>query len=681
MKKLLCFFLVLAIFIGTVGCSSTVKQDAEVSDKTNEDGDMPSDDGSDNVIIDVCSFDTVDYDLSKIAPSENDIKVYRNGEALSGTNVRLDVGVNVFQISYSVGVNEKSCEVRIARREGYRVVFNTNGGSFVETQYVEDCAIIDGESVVPVRERYVFCGWYNESGERIDLSVTPITRDIILTARWEGPTKAFVKTYDPIEYSTSSAALNVIWKDYDNAFKMRPPEVFCTLKNTATNAIYAVRLTKTSAEFVGSSPMGASISPGEGNWTVKITGLWEDHTFTADPIDGDKYTSAQSGTAVVYTAEHYDVSIDDTAWLMTENGRLYDLAGNLTVLKGVVTLNVGWQNLTKNTSIPALTRLQKEGINSIRVTVMTGGSNGYWEDSDGETTPEKKDEIVKTLKQTINNASSIGMYCIVDWGVSMGNVASGTHAQYMKDMQSVACEFFGRLAEEYKDDPYVIYEICNEPAVPGSDGWGNAVRSFEENVTRTIRQAGSEGLIIAGPNMYARNISEYQSSDDPIEKPFSTEISYNVAYSFHCYPIQFPYDYEYRENERYNYGWRLSDAIKAGLTVVTTEFNPGSADAFPIGVNAGDTWDIGEGDKFLNVMLENDVSYMFFRYMSNWDTANTTSSQEMFIPGYNDDLNNGTWTVDIMNVSGRWFYDNAMNSTGFIKAADFSYRGKASETR
>lgn len=679
MKKIICLLLVSLVCFGAVGCNKS-EEPAETDNKTEiEEG--TEDFAPDKVVMDVCSFDTLQYDLKELITTGSDFKVTSDGQELDGMNVKLKVGVNVFHVTYKIASVERKCEARIARREGYRVVFNTNGGSFVETQYIEDCGTVDAATVMPTRDRYNFMGWYNDKGEKVDLASTYIVQDTTFTARWEGPTSNISKTYDPIEYTTSSAALNIVWKDYDNAFKYRPSEVFCELKNVTANVSYTVKVTKNSAEFVGAAPTSAAISQGEGNWTVKITGLTDEYTLVANAFDGGKYKMTQSGTAVVYTVDRYDLAIDDTAWLMTENGRLYDLAGNLTVLKGVVTPNVGWSTLSKTTTVAALKRLQSEGVNCIRVTVMTGGSNGYWSGTSTPQTEKKKAELLAALKQTIDNAASIGMYCIVDWGVSMGSVASGTHAQYMKEMLPHAVELFSIVAKEYKDNPYVIYEICNEPAVPGSDGWTTHIRGFEEAVIRAIRGAGSQGLVIAGCNMYARNISEHNSNDDPIAYPINTEISHNVAYTFHCYPAQFPYDYEYRNNEKYNFGWRLSDAIKAGLTIVTTEFNPGLATKFPIGDTSGASWDLKESDKFLNVMLENDVSYMYFRYYTSvFDNETTTTAQEMFIPGCQNALESGTWTVDMMNVTGKWFYDNALNSTGFIKAADFSYRGLASKS-
>ena len=79
------------------------------------------------------------------------------------------------------------------------------------------------------------------------------------------------------------------------------------------------------------------------------------------------------------------------------------------------------------------------------------------------------------------------------------------------------------------------------------------------------------------------------------------------------------------------------------------------------------TIDEAEANKFLNVILNYDMSFMLFRYMSG---DGKDSAQYMFQPNHTDSLNNGTWTYDMLQNSGKWFYDNALNSNGWIKNAE-----------
>ncbi len=618
---------------------------------------------SEKVIIRACSYNTCTYNLEELIEGVN-VKLIKNGEFIDSKSVSLDVGVNVFSVNYTVDGVERSCEIRIARRDKHRVILNTNGGSFIETQYVEDGQTLNASSIIPTRDRYTFLGWFDSCGKKILVDSTPITQDCTFTARWDGPDTFVLPDKTTISYKTSSAALNIVWKDYDNAFGLRPTEVFCELKNTSTNICYTVRITKRSAEFINGKPDGAYISQGAGNWTAKITGLTEKYTFTANSLENENYTQLQSGTSLTCTLNHYDSQADDTAWLMTENGRFYDVAGNVIVLKGVVTYNPGWDGFSEYTSTAYLKRLQNEGANCVRITMMLGDK--YYHNL------EKRPELISLIKDAIKRATQLGMYCIVDWGVIMHNENALPETGYLPKMQNDVNEFFSSLAKENTDNPYIIYEVCNEPTINAPNGWEDHIRPFEEAIAYAIRKTGSQSVIIAAPNIHARRLSDESAAkgDDPIDKPFSTEISHNVAYTYHCYAYTTTYDINYGTKDRVLYGWRFCDAVNNGLTIVITEFSPATAAMIAQSTGGLDA-DFDEADKYLNVILENDVNYTLFRGISA-TSSSKTSSQHMFIKGNVDAVNNGAWTYDMLSDSGKWFYDKTLNSNGFIEKATFA---------
>lgn len=66
----------------------------------------------------------------------------------------------------------------------YTVSFDSNGGSFISAQSVENgkCAV---EPEAPTKDGHVFSAWYSENNKFV--FSTPITSDIILTAKWEKP--------------------------------------------------------------------------------------------------------------------------------------------------------------------------------------------------------------------------------------------------------------------------------------------------------------------------------------------------------------------------------------------------------------------------------------------------------------------------------------------------------------
>ena len=670
MKKLISVLLTLSLLL-SLGCMLTAcngdgasNDTTETDSVSGEETTVPNGEGGSlfdpsmnvNEISLACSYDTTTYELSTLLPENGELTVAaEDGTLLDSTKVKLKVGTNVFQVLYTRGYAKKAYCISIARRDTYRVLLNTNGGSYIAPLAVADGTMLDLDKYQPTRgSGYTFAGWYLD-GEQVT-GQQPIVSDRTFVAHWTAPKKyAAADSNDAYIYTTSSAALNIVWKDYDNAFKVRPNEVLCTLKDTASSNTYSVRVTQTSAAFVGSAPAGAVISQGAGNWTVKITGLTGNYSFVQNDMSNENYTALQSGTSVVNTYKGYAPAFDDTAWLTTANGRLYDYAGNVVTLKGVVTHNVGWADFESNVSIASLMRLQKEGVNCIRVTLFVeteGNNHGYHMANGSLQTEARRAELRKTVKIAIDNASSLGMYCIVDWGI----LAS---IKMTPAVNATAKELFVTLATEYKDNPFVIYEICNEPE---ADTWSSTVVPYAEDVIAAIREQ-SDALVILAPDGSSSNLSEYKNpGDDPIDKPINTALAYNVAYTFHCYAATT----RYNGSSGTYYGWKVKDAIDAGLTLVLTEFSPALSTIGTTSLTINEK----EANKFLNVILENDLNVMLFRYMSG---SAKDSAQYMFRPNYSNNLNNGTWTYDMLQSSGKWFYDNALNSTGFIKAADFSY--------
>ena len=626
-------------------------------------------DGSALDVMLACSFDTESYDLAALLGG-SDHKVLKNGKALNSPIVDLDVGVNVFNVTYVENGVNKTREVRIARREGHRVVFNTNGGSFIDTKYVTDFATINESSVTPTRNNYTFNGWYDVYGNKITLSQYPITEDTTLIAHWTGPISATATDKQPIEYTTSSATLNINWKDYADAFNTRPSVVFCTLKNTNTGVSYTVKVTKYSAAFVGSSPAGASISQGAGNWTVKITNLaaTSSYSFVMNDLGDQEYTTVQSGTTVTNTVKRYNPLYDDSSALMTENGRFYDVAGNVVVIKGVVPWNVDETKFEAGTSTLALQRMKEEGCNAIRITVPLGPTTGYQNISQ-----EKRELYIAKMKAAADRATALGMYCILDWGVMAQNsLTSSERDNHLNGLLDPAKEFFGAMSDIYKDNPYVIYELANEPLV---SSW-NVLKTWETQLINHIRGYNPYAVIIAAPNMHSRRLSEEGTKNDPIDSPFATEISYNIAHTFHCYAYTTTYNVSYDYRSDAIYGWRVCDAIENGLTVIITEFSPANASmSYEGGYDEyGLDADYEEAAKWINLILENDINYTMFRFGESPGRTTNVPAQFMFIKGNGTYGFNGTWTYDMLSESGRWYYDNFLNSTGFIKVADFSFR-------
>ena len=542
------------------------------------------------------------------------------------------------------------------------VVFNTAGGNYMAPRKIEEGKKVT--SLAPKREGYSFEGWYTTSGEQYDFS-TPVTSDLMLVAYWRR-TAPFTasNTASPV-FTTSSAAVNVVWHDNDNAAGARPDSVRCvfTTDFSGRTGTYYVKVTSAGAAWDGDAAPEGTLSRGEGNWTAKITGLRASgsYTFAAEQPESG-YSLLQSGTSAIMTASGYRAITDGTAALTATNGRLYDLAGNVVVLRGLVTLIPGNANYPTLVSAKALERMAKKGVNCLRITLQLtsdkAGGPGYISNAGVPTAAERRAELEELVRSAVTTASSLGMYTIIDWGILNEN----PNVRYDE-----AADFFRRAAEEYKSNPRVIFEICNEP----NDTWGtkngeeHSIKRYEEKIIEVIRETGAENIVICSPNANATGLSVYGSTpvanDDPIDDPIENRLAWNVAYTFHCYPYNYPWD----EKEVTSYGWKLRDAVEAGLTVITTEMSPIKANL----TNGKDEtkYDLGEMAKFLNFYLENDLGFCYFRYNFSSDSA-PLSQWIMFRPGVSPQY---SWDRDDLTDCGQWFYD-VLTSDGVIRAADFS---------
>ena len=545
-------------------------------------------------------------------------------------------------------------------KEYLTVILNTAGGNYFAPRKILKGKTLS--SLAPVRQGYTFKGWYLTNGEKFDFS-TPVTEDLHLVAYWQKDRSYLpLDTNSPV-YETSSAAINIVWHDYDDRDGKRPSSVFCDFKvgGSGGTATYRVKITSAAAVWDGEAFPGGTLSRGSGNWTAKITGLDPSgsYSFTAEkPEEG--YTALQSGTSAVFSLKGYRPALDDSARLFATNGRLYDYAGNLVILRGVVSLNCGYRNFPALVSVAALQRLTKIGVNCLRFSVQTTSSSltgiGYVSNAGVRTGEEKKAQLDSLLETAVDNATKQGLYVIIDWGVLNEN--PNLYADE-------AADFFGRLAEKYKDNPHVIFEICNEP----NDTWGtkngaeHSVKSYEEKIIGVIRSAGAENIIVCAPNASATALSTYAAGkgDDPVDDPIATELGWNLAYTFHCYPYNYPWD----DKNATSYGWKLRDALASGLTVVTTEMSPIKAN---LSENRDETvYDLAESAKFLNYYLENDLGFCYFRYNSS-SASSPLSQWILFKPGV---LPTDAWDRDDLTECGKCFYD-IMTSDGIIKAADFN---------
>ena len=172
----------------------------------------------------------------------------------------------------------------------YKVTFNSNGGSEVVTQLVQEgyTATIPED---PMRERYNFAGWYIDEELTKPFSFsTEITADITLYAKWVKGTQEVEITYAVVGDGTvkwesgSSEGVNiVIERSQDND---KASDHFKSIQiNGEDIAYFNYEITEGSATITLSTEALRDLTPG----TYKVTILFDDGQAEVDLIiEGDE---------------------------------------------------------------------------------------------------------------------------------------------------------------------------------------------------------------------------------------------------------------------------------------------------------------------------------------------------------------------------------------------------------
>ena len=241
------------------------------------------------------------------------------------------------------------------------------------------------------------------------------------------------------------------------------------------------------------------------------------------------------------------------------------------------------------------------GINVVRLAMYTDSNVGYTK------------ELHKVVKEGINYATELGLYVIVDWHI----LSDGNPNTY----KSEAISFFEEIANEYKDNENIIYEICNEPN--GNVSWQRDIKPYAQDVIKAIRKINTDAIIICGTPTWSQDVDVVAKS--PIE-------GYNnIMYALHFYSAT-------------HTDWlrtRVQRAIDSGLPIFVSEF--GICDA-----SGNGAIDYNQSEEWMKFLNKNNISLVLWN-LSNKQETSAIISQEC------DKTTN--WTEEDLSESGKWFVD------------------------
>ncbi len=224
----------------------------------------------------------------------------------------------------------------------------------------------------------------------------------------------------------------------------------------------------------------------------------------------------------------------------------------------------------------------------------------------------QRSQNIARAKAVIDGAIAAGIYVIVDWH---------SHELHQAEAQS----FFQELATAYAGKDNLIWETFNEPT---TQSW-SSLKSYHTAVINTIRQAGSQNLVIVGSPTWSQDVDV--AANDPIADT-------NTAYTLHFYA----------GTHGASLRSKADAAMAKGKAVFVTEY--GTCDASG---NGG--YNATESNNWANWMDANKIS------SANWSLNDKAETASALVGGASA---TGPWSDSNLTESGKWAKAYVSKSSG-----------------
>jgi hypothetical protein len=289
--------------------------------------------------------------------------------------------------------------------------------------------------------------------------------------------------------------------------------------------------------------------------------------------------------------------------------KLCNQNGNPIQLRGMSTHGIQWfSSCLPDVALDTLAYGWGADVFRIAMYVQEGG---YETNPSGFTTQ---------VKQLIDKATQRGMYALVDFHI----LTPGDPNYNLTRAKT----FFTDIANTYKNNTNIIYEICNEP---NGATWAT-IKSYADQIIPVIRAIDPDGVICVGTRGWSSlGVSEGSSAQEIVSNPLSYS---NILYSFHFYA----------KSHQDTYLNQL-DWASDRLPVFVTEF--GTQEASADGTN-----DFTMAQKYIDLMRNKKISW------SNWNFSDVAQSGGVWQTGT---CPNGPWNTSRLKEAGVWIHDRIVS--------------------
>jgi hypothetical protein len=220
-----------------------------------------------------------------------------------------------------------------------------------------------------------------------------------------------------------------------------------------------------------------------------------------------------------------------------EGNKLKDPNGALVTIKGVCRPSFEWNRLGEQASLDDYTLMKnKWGANVVRLSL----NQDFWFEGP---------EYASTIDKQVNWIRQLNMGVILDLHWNQGA------QQNMADKNSIT--FWAAVAAKYKGNPWVMFELYNEPHDISWDQWLNGDSKYAgmQSMFDAVRATGATNTVIVGGINWAYDLSGVLTG-------YKVKGS-NIAYATH------PYDFPGKQLADWATGF---GAVAAVYPVIMTEF-------------------------------------------------------------------------------------------------------------
>lgn len=189
----------------------------------------------------------------------------------------------------------------------------------------------------------------------------------------------------------------------------------------------------------------------------------------------------------------------------TSGNRILDPNGNQIVIRGVARPSLEWNPQGQFLSLNDYQLMKNWGANSVRLSLnqcyWLPGSIGY---SSG---------YVGVVDQQVAWIKSLGMGVILDLHWTNQGVSSWGCDKQQPMADAWSTTFWTQLANRYKNDPWIMFELFNEPYITDWNIWRDGGNTYGFNVVgfqslyNTVRATGANNVVIINGLNYAYDLS------------------------------------------------------------------------------------------------------------------------------------------------------------------------------